>query len=72
MCRGGTISHSVVVLTSGFVFMAMGFTFFNPADNLRKILITKGRDIEEVMKAITELASGFGRLTFSPHGNVNF
>lgn len=60
----GDYFPSIVVLTSGFVFMAMGFTFFNPADNLRKILITKGRDIEEVMKAITELASGFGRLTF--------
>ena len=28
------------------------------------ILNTKGRDIEEVMNAITELALGFSRLTF--------
>ncbi|MFZ4828342.1 MAG: hypothetical protein ACOYLB_13400 [Phototrophicaceae bacterium] len=53
-----------VVLTSGFVFIAMGFTFFNPADNLRMVLNTEGRDIEEVMNAITELADGFSRLTF--------
>lgn len=60
----GDYFPAFVVLTSGFVFIAMGFTFFNPADNLRMILNTEGRDIEEVMNAITELALGFSRLTF--------
>lgn len=58
----GNYFPAFVVLISGFIFIAMGFIFFKPADNLRLMLSTEGHDIEEVMNAITELAVGFSRL----------
>ncbi|MFX0093917.1 MAG: hypothetical protein ACFFBD_19415 [Candidatus Hodarchaeota archaeon] len=53
-----------LVITFSFViqaicFVIMGVVFFRPADNLRNVVYTEGRDITEMMTAMRDLNGGF-------------
>ncbi|MFW9998029.1 MAG: hypothetical protein ACFFD4_38660 [Candidatus Odinarchaeota archaeon] len=51
--------QTIVLVIQASMFIMMGVVFFRPADNLRKIAKTEGKDITELMKALKDLSLGF-------------
>jgi disulfide bond formation protein DsbB len=49
-----------VQLLGGICFMVLGFVFWRPLDNLKRITTKTGTDISELMTAVSDLRLAFG------------
>jgi len=46
-----------ITLGAGILLLALGWLFMRPLDNFRRILLTKGQDIRQVIIAMKDLSS---------------
>jgi hypothetical protein len=62
LARAIFVEVNIFFLVFGISMIVLGFAFFIPTDNFRKIAETKGSDILELLQAFREIRTAWGIL----------
>ncbi len=60
----------IATIAQGILFIAMGLVFFPPYINLRKVAVTEGSDIPELMKGMRKLSMLFLLISLFVVGSI--